>query len=69
MTNIAICYWGMTRSTKNIYKSHIEKLYTIFKNNNINFEVFIHTWETENNVNIIWEKNVISLLIIMNINY
>jgi hypothetical protein len=56
MTKIAICYWGMTRSTKYIYKSHKEKLFDILKNNNIDFNIYIHTWETENNENIIWEK-------------
>lgn len=58
MTNIAICYWGMTRSTKFIYKSHTEKLYTILKNNNINFKVFMHTWKVENDQNIIWENAI-----------
>jgi hypothetical protein len=56
MPKIAICYWGMTRSTKLIYKSHIEKLYINLKKDDIAFEVFMHTWETENNINIIWEN-------------
>jgi hypothetical protein len=55
MTKLAICYWGMTRATKAIYKSHINNLYDVLKNNNIEFNIFMHTWETENNINMIWE--------------
>jgi hypothetical protein len=57
MTKVAICYWGMTRSTKIIYESHITNLYIVLKKNNIDFNVFMHTWETKNNMNIVWEKN------------
>lgn len=57
MTKIAICYWGMTRSTKIIYESHINNLYNILKNNNIEFNIFMHTWKTLNDINIVWEKN------------
>jgi len=53
---IAICYWGMTRSTKFIYESHIINLYEVLKKNNIEYNTFMHTWETQNNVNIIWEN-------------
>lgn len=53
---IAICYWGMTRSTKLVYESHITNLYEVFKNNNIEYNTFMHTWETKNNANIIWEN-------------
>lgn len=56
MTKIAICYWGMTRSTKIVYKSHFINLFNIFKNNNIDYTVFIHTWKTVDNKNIIWEN-------------
>ena len=55
MTKISICYWGMTRSTKYIFESHVKNLYDILKNNNIDFNIFMHTWETKNNTNIIWE--------------
>ena len=53
---IAICYWGMTRSTKFVYESHITNLYEVLKNNNIEYNTFMHTWETKNNANIIWEN-------------
>jgi hypothetical protein len=54
---IAICYWGMTRSTKYVYRSHIEHLFNILKKNNIEYHTFMHTWITNNNKNIIWENS------------
>lgn len=56
MPKIAICYWGMTRSTKFVYKSHIQNLYNALKKNNIDYKIYMHTWETEGNTNIIWEN-------------
>jgi hypothetical protein len=50
MTKIAICYWGMTRSTKFVYNSHMKNLYNVLKNNNIEYKIFMHTWEIENNI-------------------
>lgn len=56
MINIAICYWGMTRSVKQTYKSHIQFLYNVLdNNNNITYKKFMHTWKTDTNM--IWEKN------------
>lgn len=55
---IAICYWGMTRSTKLVYKSHIDKLFNILKNNNIDYNIFMHTWKTSNDKYVIWENTV-----------
>jgi len=54
MTKIAICYWGMTRSTKFVYKTHESNLYDVLKDNNIDYDIFMHTWETDNNI--VWEK-------------
>jgi len=53
---VAICYWGMTRSTKFVYESHINKLFNILKTNNIDYNIFMHTWKTKNDENIIWES-------------
>lgn len=56
MIKVAICYWGMTRSTKIVYNTHIENLYEVFDENNIIYDIYMHTWITKNNVNIIWEN-------------
>jgi hypothetical protein len=52
MKSVAICYHGLTRSTKKIYKSHHNNLFNILKENNIFFDVYMHTWST--NDNLIW---------------
>ena len=59
MTKIAVCYWGMTRSTKFVYKTHIEHLFNVLKNHNIEYTIFMHTWKVENDKNIIYHhKNI-----------
>lgn len=50
--NIAICYWGMTRSTKKVYKSHQSCLFDRLTENNINYKIFMHSWKTS--TNLIW---------------
>jgi hypothetical protein len=47
---IAICYWGLTRSTKKVYQSHYENLFDVLSKNNYMYDVFIHTWKTEENL-------------------
>lgn len=54
MVKIAICYWGMTRTTKLIYESHYTYLYNILKKNNIEYNIFMHTWKTNHNKILIW---------------
>lgn len=53
---VAICYWGMTRSTKFVYKSHINRLFNILQNNKIDYNNFMHTWKTKDDKNIVWEN-------------
>lgn len=55
---VAICYFGLTRSTKVCYESHIENIYNILKNNNEDYDVFLHTWELENGIQKIWERTI-----------
>jgi hypothetical protein len=54
MKNVAICYWGLTRSTKKVYESHKNNLFDVLKNNNITYDTYMHTWKTNNNF--IWDK-------------
>ena len=44
---IAICYWGLTRSTKAVYKSHYEKIFDILDQHGIEYDVFMHTWRMQ----------------------
>ena len=52
MLKIAISYFGMTRSIRFVYKSHHKNFFDILKNNNIEFDIYMHTWRTDKNV--IW---------------
>jgi len=54
MKKIAICYWGLTRSTKKVYQSHHDKLFKILNDNNYEYDIFMHTWITDENL--IWEN-------------
>jgi len=55
MSRIAICYWGMTRSTRKVYMSHNAHLFSILNKNKIHYDTFMHTWETDRNI--IWEND------------
>jgi hypothetical protein len=57
MPKIAVCYWGMTRSTKQVYTTHNTNIFNVLIHNNIEYDVYMHTWETEKNANIIWEND------------
>ena len=47
--NIAICSHGMTRSTRYVYESHINNLFTILRSNGIKFDTYMHTWKAKEN--------------------
>ena len=49
MVEIAICYYGMTRSTRFVYKSHHENIFDVIKMAGINYDIFMHTWSTPHN--------------------
>lgn len=53
--NVCICYFGMPRSTRHVYQTHIENLHNVLKDSSINFKIFFHTWKTENNI--VWNTN------------
>lgn len=55
MKGVAICYWGMTRSTRKVWTSHHTNLFSILSANKIHYDTFMHTWETEQNI--IWEND------------
>ena len=41
---IALAFWGLTRSLKYTVDSINEKILDIFKKNNIEYKIFMHTW-------------------------
>src|SRR5579885_2556464 len=44
---VAICYWGLTRSTKKVYESHFKNLFDVLDEHEIAYDVFMHTWRTK----------------------
>ena len=55
---IAICYFGLLRSLKKVYKTHIEKIFNELTNNDISYDIFLHSWKTENNIQYVWENTI-----------
>jgi len=47
---IAICYFGKTRSTRFIFKSHQKHLFELLKRVNIEYDIFMHNWKTYDNL-------------------
>ena len=47
---IAICYFGKTRATRFIFKSHQKHLFELLKKVNIEYDIFMHNWKTNDNL-------------------
>lgn len=54
---IAVCYWGLTRSTSMVYQSHFENFFNVLREHHISYDVFMHTWETKKKQRV-WENEV-----------
>ena len=54
--DFAIVYWGLTRSTKKVYKSHFNKIFNILRDNNLTYKIFMHTLKTNDNKQRVWCK-------------
>lgn len=54
--NIAICYWGLTRSTRFVYKTHHEKIFNVLTKHGATYDVFLHTWQTDQNL--VWDRDM-----------
>ena len=53
--DFAIVYFGLTRSTKKVFMSHIEKIFEELHHHGKTFKIFMHTWRTNDNRQKIWE--------------
>jgi hypothetical protein len=58
---VAVCFWGLTRSLKYTIDSINKYIFDIFKKNNIEFRVFMHTYSVFEKYNNSWanEKNIV----------
>jgi len=54
--DFAIIYFGLTRTVKKTYESHINHIYKILDDNHLSYKKFMHTWKTKDNTQNIWEE-------------
>lgn len=45
--DFAILYFGMTRSTRKVYHTHIQNVFETLDKHNMTYKTFIHTWKTD----------------------
>ena len=53
---IALAYYGVLRSFKDVYMSHIENIVRVLLENSIEFDIYVHTWKSGKFVTQIWDK-------------
>jgi hypothetical protein len=56
--DFAILYFGLTRSTKQVYMSHIMSVYNLLDSYNLSYMKFMHTWRTNDNKQRVWYKTI-----------
>lgn len=56
--DFAIIYFGLTRSTKKVYPSHLENVFKELEKYGQSYKVFMHTWKTADNSQRIWEDTI-----------
>lgn len=56
--DLAIIYFGLTRSVEKTHLTHEKHIFDILKKNNLKYKTFIHTWKTKNNKQNIWDKEI-----------
>lgn len=47
MSNVALVFWGLTRSLKHTYDSIQHKILDVLKTNNIQYTIFMHTYKVD----------------------
>jgi len=52
--NIAICYWGLVRSLREVYPLQKKYVYDALDASGINYDVYFHTWATDQNL--VWNR-------------
>jgi hypothetical protein len=56
---VAICYWGLTRSTKKVYTTHFKMIFDQLENSNISYDIFMHTWELKGKQRV-WDNELVT---------
>ena len=45
---VAICYTGLIRTLNKVYNTHIENIFNVLKQHNIDYDIYVHTWTGKN---------------------
>lgn len=56
MTRIAICYWGLIRTLREVLPSQQKYVFSELDNAGIEYDVFFHTWITDKNL--VWNREM-----------
>uniref|UniRef100_A0A6C0F873 Glycosyltransferase n=1 Tax=viral metagenome TaxID=1070528 RepID=A0A6C0F873_9ZZZZ len=56
--NFAICYFGLSRSIKHVYESHITNIFDVLKDQGFTYKIFMHTWKTKDNIQRVWQNTI-----------
>lgn len=56
MSKIAICYWGLVRTLQEVLPSQKQYVYDELDNAGFKYDVFFHTWKT--NDNLVWNRKM-----------
>jgi len=51
---IAVCYWGLTRTLSKTLTTHKQYIYDVLDDNNIEYNIYLHTWNLNDNFEYIW---------------
>ena len=55
---VALCYWGMTRSTSLVYASHLARVHGVLHAAQLPLRVFLHTWTTASGAQHAWGETL-----------
>jgi hypothetical protein len=56
--DVAIVYFGLTRSTKYVYPTHQKNVLDVLAAENKTYKIFMHTWTTEETGQRVWDKTI-----------
>jgi len=56
MPRIAICYWGLVRTLREVLPSQQKYIYSELEKSGIEYDVFFHSWSTEKNL--VWNREM-----------
>ena len=56
--DFGILYFGLTRTTKQVYTSHMMSIYSVLDSYGLSYKKFMHTWRTKDNKQRVWYETI-----------